>query len=117
MPICSTCNRQLYRSDKGRRLDSRLATITSDKKRRPYRKHLKESCVNCGFVPQHTCQLDVDHIDGNHANNNPSNLQTDRKSKRLNPVTNAHLVCRLLLEKKHKQIHDTEVTHRHQLEI
>src|SRR3546814_4175158 len=63
MPICSTCNRQLYRSDKGRRLDSRLATITSDKKRRPYRKHLKESCVNCGFVPQHTCQLDVDHID------------------------------------------------------
>src|SRR3546814_1212276 len=31
----------------------------------------------------------------------------DRKSTRLNPVTNAHLVCRLLLEKKnpkHKQI-------------
>src|SRR3546814_10334713 len=28
---------------------------------------------------------------------------TDRKSTRLNPVTNAHLVCRLLLEKK-KQV-------------
>src|SRR3546814_10540595 len=26
--------------------------------------------------------------------------QGDRKSKRLTPVTNAHLVCRLLLEKK-----------------
>src|SRR3546814_1430207 len=26
----------------------------------------------------------------------------DRKSTRLNPVTNAHLVCRLLLEKKNK---------------
>src|SRR3546814_9025820 len=26
--------------------------------------------------------------------------RTDRKSTRLNPVTNAHLVCRLLLEKK-----------------
>src|SRR3546814_7953448 len=26
----------------------------------------------------------------------------DRKSTRLNPVTNAHLVCRLLLEKKQK---------------
>src|SRR3546814_7405203 len=26
--------------------------------------------------------------------------QADRKSTRLNPVTNAHLVCRLLLEKK-----------------
>src|SRR3546814_20865516 len=25
---------------------------------------------------------------------------SDRKSTRLNPVTNAHLVCRLLLEKK-----------------
>src|SRR3546814_2377485 len=28
--------------------------------------------------------------------------QPDRKSTRLNPVTNAHLVCRLLLEKKKK---------------
>src|SRR3546814_1622199 len=27
-------------------------------------------------------------------------LELDRKSTRLNPVTNAHLVCRLLLEKK-----------------
>src|SRR3546814_5191277 len=27
---------------------------------------------------------------------------TDRKSTRLTPVTNAHLVCRLLLEKKNK---------------
>src|SRR3546814_4804969 len=26
----------------------------------------------------------------------------DRKSTRLNPVTNAHLVCRLLLEKKNR---------------
>src|SRR3546814_5808732 len=29
-----------------------------------------------------------------------SGAGTDRKSTRLNPVTNAHLVCRLLLEKK-----------------
>src|SRR3546814_2624627 len=28
----------------------------------------------------------------------------DRKSTRLNPVTNAHLVCRLLLEKKKQTI-------------
>src|SRR3546814_8276268 len=27
-------------------------------------------------------------------------VERDRKSTRLNPVTNAHLVCRLLLEKK-----------------
>src|SRR3546814_8118268 len=31
--------------------------------------------------------------------NAPFALTTDRKSTRLNPVTNAHLVCRLLLEK------------------
>src|SRR3546814_1840346 len=30
----------------------------------------------------------------------------DRKSTRLNPVTNAHLVCRLLLEKKKKNYID-----------
>src|SRR3546814_2047954 len=29
--------------------------------------------------------------------------RSDRKSTRLNPVTNAHLVCRLLLEKKKKK--------------
>src|SRR3546814_2315622 len=31
-------------------------------------------------------------------------LEIDRKSTRLTPVTNAHLVCRLLLEKKKKLI-------------
>src|SRR3546814_4516571 len=30
--------------------------------------------------------------------------QLDRKSTRLNPVTNAHLVCRLLLEKTKRQL-------------
>src|SRR3546814_4955249 len=30
-------------------------------------------------------------------------IEADRKSTRLNSITNAHLVCRLLLEKKKKQ--------------
>src|SRR3546814_6816968 len=34
----------------------------------------------------------------------------DRKSTRLTPVTNAHLVCRLLLEKKKQQRTKTAVT-------
>src|SRR3546814_5974278 len=34
----------------------------------------------------------------------------DRKSTRLNPVTNAHLVCRLLLEKKKKTTKTTHIT-------
>lgn len=36
----------------------------------------KTYCEHCGFVAIHRCQLDVDHIDGNHFNNDTSNLQT-----------------------------------------
>lgn len=36
----------------------------------------KDFCEKCGFVALHKVQLDIDHIDGNHANNDPSNLQT-----------------------------------------
>ena len=36
----------------------------------------KGSCEICGFVAAHSCQLDVDHIDGNRENNEPANLQT-----------------------------------------
>lgn len=43
---------------------------------RDYRKHKKGKCEFCGFTPEHPCQLDVDHIDGNHHNNDPNNLQT-----------------------------------------
>ena len=43
---------------------------------RPYIKYRKNKCENCGFIPLHICQLDVDHIDGNHNNNEINNLQT-----------------------------------------
>lgn len=44
----------------------------------PYRRFKKDKCENtsCGFVPVDLCQLEVDHIYGNHSNNNPINLQT-----------------------------------------
>lgn len=32
-------------------------------------------CQQCGFKADHSCQIDVDHIDGNRNNNEPSNLQ------------------------------------------
>ena len=41
-----------------------------------YKRFKKDSCELCGFIPEHRCQLDVDHIDGNHSNNEDSNLQT-----------------------------------------
>jgi 5-methylcytosine-specific restriction endonuclease McrA len=34
------------------------------------------NCERCGFVPEDMVQLDVDHIDGDRSNNEPSNLQT-----------------------------------------
>ena len=42
----------------------------------PYAIHKKDSCQQCGFNPVHISQLDVDHIDGDRWNNDPSNLQT-----------------------------------------
>lgn len=48
------------------------------KDKRPY-VHIhkkKKSCEACNFVALHPCQLDIDHIDGNHHNNDEANLQT-----------------------------------------
>lgn len=41
-----------------------------------YRMFKKDKCECCGFVPVHSCQLDVDHIDGNKQNNKIDNLKT-----------------------------------------
>jgi len=43
---------------------------------KPYVAFKRKNCEFCGFIPFHTCQLDIDHIDENHKNNNPENLQT-----------------------------------------
>ena len=42
----------------------------------PYAVHKKDYCQHCDFKPVHISQLDVDHIDGDRWNNDPSNLQT-----------------------------------------
>jgi hypothetical protein len=46
--------------------------------KRGYYKFKKEReliCMTCGFKAEHECQIDVDHIDGNHKNNAVGNLQ------------------------------------------
>lgn len=46
---------------------------------RPYIVYKKDYCEwkgGCDFVIAHSCQLAVDHIDGDHSNNGPENLQT-----------------------------------------
>ena len=45
-------------------------------KKTPYVKYKKDYCESCGFIPKHSCQLDVDHINNNHKDNIESNLQT-----------------------------------------
>jgi hypothetical protein len=44
--------------------------------KRPYVLKKLDCCKICGFVAEHSCQLDIDHIDGNHKNNSEDNLQT-----------------------------------------
>ena len=56
--ICSNCRYQIERTGYA------------------YGQHKKSSCEYCGFIPIHSCQLAVDHIDGNRKNNSISNLQT-----------------------------------------
>lgn len=70
--LCSPCDKRTFSPESRKRTTAR----SKDKKFRPYRKHLKDRCIKCGFVPVHGCQLDVDHIDGNHKNNDICNLQT-----------------------------------------
>ena len=43
---------------------------------RPWTFFKGDLCEHCSFIPEHSCQLSVDHIDGNRYNNDPSNLQT-----------------------------------------
>lgn len=61
--LCSECKRESRSVRLGRYREQKLA-------------HKKTACEHCGFVALHPCQLDVDHIDGNRDNNNPSNYRT-----------------------------------------
>lgn len=44
-------------------------------KHRKHRRNVSLICELCGFKATHKCQIDVDHIDGNHANSSKHNLQ------------------------------------------
>lgn len=67
--MCSWCEKRKYGYKEARKRYNK-------KNKRPYRKHLGDKCDSCGFIPINKCQLDVDHIDGDHKNNNLTNLQT-----------------------------------------
>ncbi len=73
------CSRKCKVKNKDKRLERRrLRNKVKVKKRNKAKKYrFKDNkCANCGFIPIHICQLDLDHIDGNHENNSITNLQT-----------------------------------------
>ena len=65
---CKDCQKNFDRKPE-RRYKKRV-------QRSPYIVHKKNYCEACGFIALDSCQLDVDHIDENHKNNDISNLRT-----------------------------------------
>jgi HNH endonuclease len=80
--VCSNCGPVLLRSIGYSRYGKKMWRCKSARvkekrlREKPWIIFKKDSCEKCGFIPEHPCQLDVDHIDGNNANNDPKNLQT-----------------------------------------
>ena len=56
---CTTCRRGYSRSSS-----------------RHYTKFKKDICERCGFIPEHPCQLDVDHKAGNKLKSFEQDLET-----------------------------------------
>lgn len=80
-PKCKDCGKPAEtKGQKNGRIIYRniCATCRSQEKRSGfnYGRYKKHFCEFCGFKPVHSCQLDVDHIDGNRKNNDVENLQT-----------------------------------------
>lgn len=76
--FCSPTCRKLYgKKHKGHsKGNAQNRNKRQNLRKSPYRLYKGPQCEVCLFMPQHPCQLDVDHIDGNHQNNDPQNLQT-----------------------------------------
>lgn len=84
MPNCNKCYRPLRKARKSNTVHSQCA-ICRNKKSKYHKWYAKKSaaksaakgncCTSCGFIAVNACQLDIDHIDGNHNNNDPNNLQ------------------------------------------
>jgi 5-methylcytosine-specific restriction endonuclease McrA len=72
------CSKHASGSNRGNPSKRRRNNQRGVKRRKTfkYRMYLKDCCERCGFIPEEICQLTIDHIDGNHDNDDPSNLQT-----------------------------------------
>ena len=75
-PVCKVCNLNpcavnYITKDNGKEYIRYRAKCNSCKK-----PDKKSECEKCGFVAVHSCQLDIHHINENHSDNTPNNLQT-----------------------------------------
>ena len=74
---CKPCNKRKRQQwldanpDKAKALKDK-----KNKTRFAYSQHKKDHCDECGFKAKHSCQLDVDHVNGNHKDNDINNLRT-----------------------------------------
>ena len=67
---CSTCRKRVRVANGGKGV-----YWTGYRKKAMAARGDSPTCELCGFVPAHIGQLDVDHVDGNHHNHEPENLQ------------------------------------------
>jgi len=71
--LCRVCNGAKERQ---REYDKKRKHTKTHKYGATYERKVAElTCDKCGFKAEDKCQLDVDHIDGDHNNNEQSNLQ------------------------------------------
>lgn len=74
-------------------------------RRMPTRVVKKKCCETCGFITEHQCQLDIDHIDGNHKNNDLENLQTlCANCHRLKTIKNGDHATRSIQTTKYRSL-------------
>lgn len=73
--LCNSCERNLAQKGKNKcRSCTGQGRLPSGKF--AYRRHKKEICEKCGFVPVHPVQLSVDHKDGDKGNESLDNFET-----------------------------------------
>lgn len=68
--LCVQCNKNKQQY-KGKNLGYRPLCSSCFRTNRP----LKDICSECGFIPKHSCQMDIDHIDGDNFNFTKTNLR------------------------------------------
>ena len=69
---CHTCADARYKDVDKKRETDRLSSAKSYQK---FQQTKMKPCAICGFMPEASCQMDIDHINDNHWDNRPENRQ------------------------------------------